>query len=130
MNRTFSMGIAVALGLGVCASLSACGATTASQPLAEEAPMASALPHTEDDLRHLNDVHVDMIRRAERQCTAEGRTVPAGGEFELPCLTSAVDRAVEGSGASALQAFHDALPRRERYDPRRSDNAWRQFVTE
>ena len=130
MNHTFSMGIAVALGLASSAGLSACGATTSSQPLAESAPQASALPHTEEDLRHLNSVHVDAIRRAERQCHAEGLMSPAGSEFEFPCLTAAVDTAVTDSGDSALQAFHEALPRRERYDPRRSDDAWRQFVTE
>jgi len=130
MNRTFSMGIAIALGLAAGAGLSACGATTSSQPLAESALQASALPHTEDDLRHLNSVHVDVIRRAERQCHAEGLMSPAGNEFEFPCLTAAVDSAVTNSGDSALQAFHEALPRRERYDPRRSDDAWRQFVTE
>lgn len=130
MNRTFSMVFAAGLGLALISPLAGCGATTSSQPLAESAPQASALPHTEDDLRHLNSVHVDVIRRAERQCHAEGLMSPAGNEFEFPCLTAAVDSAVTNSGDSALQAFHEALPRRERYDPRRSDDAWQQFVTE
>jgi hypothetical protein len=122
------MGIVVALGHAASAGLSGCGATTSSMPTAETAPQASALPHTEGDLRHIDNVHVSIIRRASRQCDLEGMSVTPGNEFELPCLTVAVDRAVADSGDSALQAYHDALPRRERYDPRRSDNVWREMI--
>lgn len=124
MNHTIVMVFLAAL------TLAGCGATTSSQPLAETPVQANALPRTEEDLRHLNDVHVSIVRRAERQCSVEGTSVTPGNEFELPCLVSSVDRSIETSGDEALRAYHNALPRRVRYDPRRSDNVWRDMIAD
>lgn len=110
--------------------LAGCGATTSSMPLSEDPVVAEALPRTEADLRHLNAVHADIVRRAERQCQIEGEGQMPGREFMLPCIRRAVDTHVGASGDEALRAFHDALNPRERYDHRRSPAAWRWMVEE
>ncbi len=118
------------LGLAASLTLAACGATTDSMPLADEPAYSQDLPRSQDDLRHLNAVHLDIVRRAERQCRLEGINFQPGGEASVPCITRAVDRTVAASGDSALRAFHDALPRGDRYDLRRSSYAWRDMVQE
>ncbi len=116
------------LGLAASLTLAACGSTTDSMPLADEPVYPQALPRTEQDLRHLNAVHTDIVRRAERQCRLEGFNFAPGGEALVPCVTRAVDRTVAASGDDALRAFHDVLPRRDRYDFRRSSYAWRNLI--
>lgn len=96
--------------------------------LADESAYSEDLPRSQEDLRHLNAVHTDIVRRAERQCRLEGAQFQPGGEALVPCITRAVDRTVAASGDSALRAFHDALSRGDRYDFRRSSYAWRDMI--
>lgn len=120
----------VVLGFAASLMLAACGTTTDSMPLAEEPVYPEALPRTEYDLRHLNAVHTDIVRRAERQCRLEGFNYSPGGEALVPCITRAVDQTVAASGDEALRAYHDVLPRGSRYDPRRSSYVWRNLIDE
>jgi len=94
-------------------------------PIAEaQVPSFSQAP-TEEFLRALDAEQLEILRTALRSC---GR-VGARRVDRDPCVIVRTDEGISQAGNPDLQAFHQRLVPRDRYDETRSSVAWRNWVT-
>ena len=87
------------------------------------------LPHNERALQRLNNEQLRIVRRSIQICAQPGLSFPIRAERN-PCVISNTDKAISDSDDPALQAFHDALPEKDRYDENRDDTVWRAFLVD
>jgi hypothetical protein len=92
--------------------------------LAQQNPNFSK-PPTEDFLRQLDTEQLEILRTALRSC---GR-VGARRVDRDPCVILRTDEGVNQAGNADLQAFHNRLVPRDRYDETRSSVVWRNWAT-
>jgi hypothetical protein len=82
-------------------------------------------PPTEDFLRQLDTEQLEILRTAMRSCGQVG----ARRVDRNPCVIGRTDEAINQTGNADLQAFHNRLVPRDRYDETRSSVVWRNWAT-
>ncbi len=91
---------------------------------AQQVPNFSKAP-TQEFLQQLDTEQQQILRTALRSCGQLG----ARRVDRNPCVISRTDEAINQTGNPDLQAFHERLVPRDRYDSTRSSVVWRNWAT-
>jgi hypothetical protein len=101
-------------------------AAGAAEPVAYQ---PGAFPRDEASLRDLDNRQLRIVRRAGAQCWHSGEGgFRSRGTASRACIISLTEHAISDSEDQPLQAYHNALPFRARYDQYRPAYYWQRFV--